>query len=273
MISLVALGSGSGGNAFLLDTPDGVLMIDAGFSARELARRAGAVGIDLQRITAIVLTHEHGDHASGARRLAGQLGIPVVATEGTLRALGLDPAAQRVALRAASITEVGPFAIESCRILHDAAEPTAVAVEAAGVRIGLAYDLGRPTVGLRHLLRGCDGIVLEANYDEVMLRTSDYPASVQHRIAGSGGHLSNRAAGELLGDLWHEDLSVVVLAHLSRQCNEAEVARRTVAELLDARGFRGTIAVATQDAPLGPVPVAPGPAKLRLTAQAELELF
>lgn len=273
MISLVSLGSGSGGNAFVVEAEGGSLLLDAGFSARELARRATEAGVDLARLVGIAITHEHGDHASGARRLADRLGgVPLIGTEGTLRALELAPDAPTVILRGSSMTEVGPFSLECCRTLHDAADPAALAVEAGGVRVGIAYDFGRPTMGLRHLLRGCDAIVLESNYDEVMLRTSDYPPSVQHRIAGSGGHLSNRAAAELLGDVCHKDLGLILLAHLSRQCNAPDVARATVAELLATRGFRGTIAVALQHAPVGPLPVRPSGAKLRLAAQVELEL-
>jgi phosphoribosyl 1,2-cyclic phosphodiesterase len=94
---------------------------------------------------------------------------------------------------------------------------------------------------------------VESNYDEVLLRTSRYPASVQHRIAGSGGHLSNRASAALLEELIHPELGAVVLAHLSQQCNSTLAAQRTVEPVLRAAGFRGTFAVATQDAPLPPI--------------------
>ena len=272
MIRLSVLGSGSGGNAFVLESPEGMLLLDAGFSAKELTRRAALVGLDLGKLTAMVLTHEHGDHASGARRLATRFGVPIAATEGTLRALALPPECPRLVLRGSSITEIGPFSLESCRTLHDAAEPTAVVVEDGDVRIGLAYDFGRPTMGLRHLLRHCDAIVLEANYDDVLLRTSDYPPSVQHRIAGSGGHLSNRVAAELLSELHHDGLSLIVLAHLSRQCNDPSVARSTVGSALARRGFRGSLEVADQQIPLGPLDIRASGAKYRLPAQAALEL-
>ena len=271
MIRLSVLGSGSGGNAFILESPNGMLLLDAGFSAKELTRRASVLGIDLSRLTAVVLTHEHGDHSSGALRLAGRWGVPIAATEGTLRALALAPDSPRVVLRGSSVTEIGPFSVESCRTLHDAAEPTAMVVEVGDARVGLAYDFGRPTMGLRHLLRHCDAIVLESNYDDVLLRTSDYPASVQHRIAGSGGHLSNRVAAALLGELYHEGLSLVVLAHLSRHCNEPGVARDTAAAALAARGFRGAIEVADQHVPVGPIAIRASGAKYQLPAQAELE--
>jgi phosphoribosyl 1,2-cyclic phosphodiesterase len=254
---LVALGSGSKGNAFALDTVDGVLLLDAGFSARELTRRAGGAGLDLDRLVGIALTHEHGDHAAGARRLARRFGVPIAGTEGTLRALrtrGMEPD-QAVTLRSTSLAELGPFTIGVTRILHDAAEPAALAVEWRGARVGLAYDFGRPTMGLRYLFRRLDAVILEANYDEVMLRTSHYPPSVQHRIAGSGGHLSNSAAADLLGDLVHPGLAVVVLAHLSRQCNEPAAARGVVEPRLRARGFRGRLEVAVQDRALEPIAI------------------
>ena len=271
MIRLSVLGSGSSGNAFIIESPDGMLLLDAGFSAKELTRRAGLLDLDLSRLTAVVLTHEHGDHATGARLLATRYGVPIAATDGTLRALALPSDCPRVVLRGSSLTEIGPFSVESCRTLHDAAEPTAVVVDVGDARIGLAYDFGRPTMGLRHLLRHCDAIVLESNYDDVLLRTSDYPASVQHRIAGSGGHLSNRVAAELLGDLLHDGLSLVVLAHLSRHCNEPVVARATVAAVLDARGFRGAIEVADQHVPLGPLAIRASGAKYQIPPQVELE--
>jgi len=272
VIRLSILGSGSGGNAFILECSGGMLLLDAGFSARELNRRAGLLGIDLGRLTAVVLTHEHGDHSSGARRLATTHGVPIAATDGTLRALALPADCPQVVLRGSSVTEIGPFSVETCRTLHDAAEPMAMVIEAGDARVGLAYDFGRPTMGLRHLLRHCDAIVLESNYDDVLLRTSDYPPSVQHRIAGSGGHLSNRVAAELLGELHHDGLSLVVLAHLSRRCNEPEVAREAAAAALAIRGFRGAIEVADQHTPHGPLSVRASGAKYRVMPQVEFEL-
>jgi phosphoribosyl 1,2-cyclic phosphodiesterase len=120
----------------------------------------------------------------------------------------------------------------------------------------VAYDLGRATTAVRYLLSNLTAIVLESNHDEVQLRTSQYPPVVQRRIAGSGGHLSNRAAAQLLGELHHPGLSVVVLAHLSQQCNSASDARGTVAPALRRAGFRGTLHVADQDVPLPPIRVA-----------------
>jgi phosphoribosyl 1,2-cyclic phosphodiesterase len=235
-------------------------VVVAGFSARETERRADVAGLDLGWVTGIALTHEHGDHACGAPRLARRLGVPVLTASGTWACLSpsmRDAAHLPIGLRGA--VELGPFRVEACPTSHDAAEPLAIVVRTAGgTGIGVAYDLGRPTAAVRYLLQNLTALVLEANHDEVQLRTSGYPPVVQRRIAGSGGHLSNRAAAELLAELHHPGLAVVVLAHLSQRCNTADDARATVAPALRRVGFAGTLHVAAQDAPLPPIEVAAG---------------
>jgi phosphoribosyl 1,2-cyclic phosphodiesterase len=256
MTSLSVLGSGSAGNAFALEADGMVLLIDAGFSAREIARRAALAGVDLTRLCGIALTHEHGDHAQGALRLAQRHDVPVLASAGTWTALGGRHGVRHLALRCTGRTECGPFTLAACDLLHDAAEPLALTIStSSGVTVGIAYDFGRATQSLRYHFRALNAIVLEANYDEVMLRTSGYPASVQQRIAGSGGHLSNGASALLLSELHHPDLATVVLAHLSRRCNSPEAARAAVEPVLRAAGFAGRLVVATQDTPVAPFPL------------------
>lgn len=267
MMRLYILGSGSRGNCCAVEADGAAILLDAGFSAREIERRAETAGLDLARVRAIALTHEHGDHACGAPRLAQRLSVPVLTAAGTWERLapGMGRATHRpVGLRAT--VELGPFRIEACPTSHDAADPVALAVRTPdGTGVGVAYDLGRPTAAVRYLLRNLTALVLEANHDEVQLRTSGYPPVVQRRIAGSGGHLSNRAAAELLAELHHPDLAVVVLAHLSQRCNSADDARATVAPALRRVGFGGALHVAAQDAPLAPIDVVvPGRGQLRL---------
>jgi phosphoribosyl 1,2-cyclic phosphodiesterase len=257
--ALYVLGSGSRGNCCAVEHDGAAILIDAGFSPKEIERRAETAGLALGRVGAIVLTHEHGDHARGAGRLARRLGVPVLTAPGTWTRLAPKMRnAEHRQLGLCTRVEIGPFVVTACPTSHDAAEPLALALETAdGIRVGLAYDLGRPTVAVRYLLRNLSAIVLEANHDDVMLRTSGYPPVVQRRIAGSTGHLSNRAAAQLLVEVHHPGLGVVVLAHLSRQCNTAEDARATVARALRRAGFGGTLHVADQDEPLGPIPVVP----------------
>ncbi len=255
--SLIALGSGSRGNCFALECEGAVLLVDAGFSAKEITRRAERAGIDLGGLVGVALTHEHGDHASGALRLAARHGAPLLTSPGTWRRLtaqGTEGASHR-AIGSALRVEAGPFTVWGAPIAHDAAEPLAVAVESLdGVKIGVAYDLGRPTAAVRLLLRELTAVILEANHDEVLLRTSGYPPSVQHRIAGSAGHLSNRAAADLLVEALHPGLGTVVLAHLSERCNSEDLARTTVETALRRKGFKGEVYAARQDRPRRPVP-------------------
>ncbi len=232
-------------------------MLDAGFSLRELDRRAEQVGLDLAGLVGVALTHEHGDHAAGAVRLAARHGVPVLASPGTWGALQAGDAVPFLPVVQGARTELGAFTLSGCPIPHDAAEPLALAVTARdATSVGLAYDLGRPTTAVRYLLRNLSAVILEANHDEVLLRTSEYPASVQERIAGSAGHLSNRTAAELLTEVHHRGLGAVLLAHLSKRCNTEAAARETVEQALRAAGFTGDVLVARQEEPIGPVTLA-----------------
>jgi phosphoribosyl 1,2-cyclic phosphodiesterase len=252
---LFVLGSGSKGNAFVLEHDGAALLIDAGFSAKELRRRAAVAGVSLDRLVGIALTHEHSDHTTGVRVLTKQFPAPVITSPGTWHRLGerLAHCEHRPA-GLASVVEVGPFAIEACLTSHDALEPLAFTIRVPdGVALGVAYDVGRPTAAMRYLLRDATALLVEANHDEVLLRMSEYPPVVRQRIAGSSGHLSNRASADLLGTLLHPALNTVVLAHLSSSCNTPDHARGTVEPPLRAAGFRGALHVALQEHPLDPI--------------------
>lgn len=255
--TLYVLGSGSRGNSLALEADGAVLLIDAGFSGKEIERRAAQVGLDLGRAIGVLLTHEHGDHAGGAPRLLRQRGIPVLSSEGTWYRLKsrLPETAAHHPVRFRAPVTLGPFEIDACPVSHDASEPMAVAVRVLGQSIGIAYDLGRPTSAVRYLLRDCAALVLEANHDDVLLRTSGYPPVVQQRIAGAGGHLSNRACAELVQELLHPGLTLLVLAHLSARCNNEACARATVEPVLRKARWRGRLHVARQDDPLEPMAV------------------
>jgi phosphoribosyl 1,2-cyclic phosphodiesterase len=264
---LVILGSGSRGNALAISEGGATLLVDVGFSAREIRRRAAAAEVSLEAVAGVALTHEHGDHAAGAALMARELGVPIFCSPGTWERLRVRAGhARHIPLTMTSAVEAGPFRIESAQTSHDAAEPLALAVSSGRVSIGIAYDLGRPTAAVRYLLRGRTALVLESNHDDVLLRTSGYPPVVQQRIAGAGGHLSNRAAAELLADLVHAELAVVVLAHLSERCNTEQHARDAVGPALAAAGFSGELHVASQAGPTGPFVLA------RADIQAALRL-
>ena len=262
---LYGLGSGSRGNCFALESDGAVLLLDAGFSAREIERRAEAVGLPLDKVVGIALTHEHGDHACCARRLAQRFAVPVLTAPGTWARVGPAMACAHRPIGMGFKVDVGPFRVEACPTSHDAVEPLAiVARDADGISVGVAYDLGRPTSGVKYLLRRLTAVVLEANYDEILLRTSGYPPVVQRRIAGSSGHLSNRAAADLLVELHHPELAAVVLAHVSQRCNSEKDAIAVVGPALRRAGFRGALHVAAQDTPLPPIALRTGRIQLGL---------
>ncbi|HTS90160.1 MAG TPA: MBL fold metallo-hydrolase [Gemmatimonadales bacterium] len=253
MTTLYVLGSGSAGNAFALSAAGQSVLIDAGFSAREIVKRAERVGLAMDSLTGLILTHEHADHATGAERIARTLGIPILASLGTWdRLRPRMPRARFTPLVLLGETTHGGFRIQACPTSHDAAEPIALRIlSPAGHWIAVAYDLGRPTAGVRFLLRDANLIILEANHDELLLRTSGYPPSVQERIAGSGGHLSNRVAAELLREATHPALRAVVLAHLSERCNSASRATEEILPVLAPHGV--VLHVAGQHEPLRPI--------------------
>ncbi|MFO7259551.1 MAG: MBL fold metallo-hydrolase [bacterium] len=258
-MKVTILGSGSAGNATLIEAGGTRLLVDAGFSGRDLERRLLAVDVDPASLDGIVITHEHGDHTRGMGVLARRHGIPLYLTPVTRRACQslLTGDERIVPYRSGEPFRVGALEVRPFLTVHDAVDPVAVAVRdvATGLKLGIATDMGRPTASVRHALSDCHLLVLEANHDEVMLRDGPYPWSVKQRIASSRGHLSNRAAAELARELHHRALRGVVLAHLSEHCNDAALAEEVVGGALERAGFSGLLRVAPQDRPLEPIDV------------------
>lgn len=254
---LVVLGSGSKGNAFALVHAGAVLLLEAGYSLRELDRRLADAGLDPGALVGVAITHEHGDHAVAATKLARRHDIPLLASFGTFHALarGGDPC-HYLPIGSRGGATVGPFTVTACPTSHDAAEPIALAVTLPdGTSLGMATDLGRPTQAVRLFLRDRHCLVLESNHDETLLRSSGYPIVVQDRIAGPGGHLANHDAARLLVELHHDELRTVVLAHLSLRCNRPETARAAVEPILREAGFVGELWLAEQEGPMAPMAV------------------
>jgi phosphoribosyl 1,2-cyclic phosphodiesterase len=252
-LTLAALGSGSRGNAFLVETDDTRLLVDAGFSGNQLARRLEALGVDAESLDGVVVTHEHRDHTAGIGIGARRWGWPLYMTRGTAAACRtLLRGEERVnGLRSGETLRIGSLKVDPVLTCHDAADPVAVTVTDARthLKVGIATDLGRATMPVRQALRDCVFIVLESNHDERLLRDGPYPWSVKQRIGGSRGHLSNRLAGEFAEELMHPRLVGMLLAHLSAECNDPEQARDRVGESLDRVGYQGLLEVAAQDEP------------------------
>jgi len=252
MVRVVPLGSGSSGNATLVAFGARCFLVDAGLSARELGLRLEAVGVAPRLLTAILVSHEHHDHARGLERFAVKHAVPVFTTPETLAALNLAPRhvgawhpfEPGVPFDADGV-KVHPFAIP-----HDAVNPVGFVLEAQGSRVGIATDLGHATTLVVERLRGCHVLVVEANHDDDMLVRGPYPWALKQRISGRLGHLSNTEAATLLAATADADCQAVILAHLSESNNTAAKARQAVAAALAAVGrSRYVMRVATRGAP------------------------
>jgi phosphoribosyl 1,2-cyclic phosphodiesterase len=246
------LGSGSGGNCVVVESDGYRLLLDAGFSCREIERRLKLVQVSPKSIAAVVLTHEHEDHVRGVARFAGRHEIPVWATHGTLEAAGLrgDTAAPLHTLRPGAAVELPGFEVEAVPIPHDAREPVGLVVrDRAGRRLALLADLGCRSQAAWGRVRDVDAILLETNHDLDMLRNGPYPWVLKQRIASRHGHLSNRDAADGLPEMLHDRLRWVVLYHLSRTNNLPALAHATVSEVLEREGSKAGVALADQDQP------------------------
>lgn len=250
MVELAVLGSGSRGNATLVRAGRSALLIDIGFSTRELCRRLEAVGQAPQAIAAILLTHEHGDHIAGLSTFTRRFGTPVYATEPTLIALEreLGVARELVAIRTGEPFLVGEFAVQAFPVPHDAIDPVGFTLQAAGTTVGYATDLGHVTRLVAERLRGCEALIFEANHDRQMLLDGPYPWVTKQRVASRFGHLSNEHAAAALPELARE-VRALVLAHLSTTNNDPALCRATIEPELRRAGVRAAVSLAAQDRP------------------------
>lgn len=248
------LGSGSEGNAVLVECGDSRILIDAGFGTRTISARLKTIGVSPASIEACILTHEHGDHARGAAAGARRWGWALFASAATV--------SQSDELREANCTPVpvgdtvtlSRALVTTYAVPHDAISPIGVRVTSAssGASTVVCTDLGHANDSVRSLCRDADVLIVESNHDDAMLRSGPYPPSVQARIASRVGHLSNRACAILARDVVHANLAHVVLAHLSERCNDHGVARGCMTDALSRTRFRGTTTVAMQHGAVGP---------------------
>lgn len=241
MLRFRVLGSGSEGNATLVEGGGACLLIDAGLGPRQLAERVEAAGVDPASLDAVLLSHEHGDHARGAAAFSRRFGVAIAATRGTLEACAFDPARlpPLQALDPGAERTYGRLVVKPVPVPHDARRPVAFVLTAGEACFGHVTDAGHLSRGLVEALRPCDALLVESNYDPALLRDGPYPWSLKERILGPLGHLSNADVGRLIEKGLGEPCRRLVLAHLSRKNNHPELAQLSAEEALTRAGRRG----------------------------------
>lgn len=240
-VELIVLGSGSSGNTAVLRAGGRCILVDAGLSARKTLQRLALAGIEPDQISAVLLTHEHGDHAGGLPVLLRSLRCPVYATRLTADEVrGQDErnasADWRLFASGGKFT-VECFEVTAFSVPHDASDPVGFTIRMDSLSIGILTDLGHVNHSVVHHVTGVDALFVEANHDEEMLRAdTKRPFSIKQRIMSPHGHLSNKAAADLAVRARSAALRNVVLGHLSRDCNTADLALAAVSEALGASG-------------------------------------
>lgn len=232
MVRFFVLGSGSAGNALLVQSGRTRVLVDCGFSGVELARRMKAAGAGTpEGIDALVLTHSHGDHAMGASVVSRRYGIPIYTTPGTKRWIGNRKIHELAVFAPGDQVSIGELRMTSIGLSHDAPDTVALRFDHAAGALGICTDLGEVTPNVERGLAGCDFVMLESNHDVEMLKNGPYPARLKKRILGRYGHISNEESADLIAKLIPQGLQTLVLAHLSETNNTPAVALRAVAPL------------------------------------------
>lgn len=234
MLNVTILASGSSGNSLLLRSGGCSVLVDAGLSARRLETLIAACGVRVEELAAVLLTHEHGDHARGVKVLVAKHGIPIYATALTADSLRRTGVVAEWNVFASGATfGLGALSVTAFSVPHDAADPVGFVIRAGGRGFAVLTDLGYATRQVIETVRGVDGLLIETNHDEALLQQDKKrPWSVKQRILSRHGHLSNAAAADVVGQVATDALRHVVLGHLSRDCNSEELALSEVSRRL-----------------------------------------
>lgn len=238
-LTLSVLASSSSANCIFVASETTAILVDAGLSLRQIEQRLMALGRGPESLRGVCFSHEHSDHISGAPLLHRRYGTPLYANAGTIEGArrawrDFDPPWN--VFQTGSPFAIGDLTIEPFAVPHDAYDPVGFTISSGGARIGIATDMGMVTTLVRQRLQGCNALVIEANHDERMLRDSPRPWALKQRILGRQGHLSNRSAAETVAELAGPHLQCVVLAHVSRECNDPDLAVGEFRERLRERG-------------------------------------
>ena len=230
-----SLGSGSQGNSLIVDGGDTKLLLDCGFSTRLTLDKLARLAVSVEEISAILVSHEHGDHVAGVSRLVGRFGIPVYLSHGTHAAIacGKNTLPECRLIDSHTPFSIGSLEIHPYPVPHDAREPVQYAFADGRHRLGVLTDSGSITPHVIDVLQRCDALVLECNHDSGLLSASDYPMMLKRRISGNLGHLENEQAAALLLRIETQQLQHIVAAHLSEKNNSPQLAAKALASALN----------------------------------------
>lgn len=234
-LRFASLGSGSRGNATLIEYRGTCVMLDCGFGVRELERRLARLDRGMDDLSAILVTHEHGDHVRGVAAVARRQQIPVWMTAGTARAIRQVERESIGDLRTFSAHQpfsIGELAVQPFPVPHDAEEPCQFVFSDGARRLGILTDVGSSTPHIERMLSSCDALMLECNHDRDMLWRGQYPDFLKARVGGPLGHLDNATAAALLAALDTSRLQYIVAAHLSEKNNTPSHARAALSAAL-----------------------------------------
>jgi phosphoribosyl 1,2-cyclic phosphodiesterase len=222
------------------------ILVDAGLSRKEIFTRLKAIDVDPESLSAILITHEHGDHIAGLQPIARKLDIPVYMSRLTAPTIPWpDEYVPKLELFAAGESfVVGDIDVTSFTIPHDAADPVGFTCRSEGIKVSIATDLGYMPDSIRFHLRGSDVVLLEANHDLEMLKVGPYPWSIKQRIMGRNGHLSNDVACNFVRDHLDSSTSTLILGHLSSQNNHPELVRLMATQALNGRALFTKLVIA-----------------------------
>lgn len=237
-----SLGSGSKGNGTLVEAGDTLVLVDCGFNRRDAEDRLARLGVTPMQLDAILVTHEHGDHANGVASLSRRYEIPVYLSHGTAASAKLDTAYCQVRINAGDTFAVGELSVQSIPVPHDAREPVQFRLSSNEFCLGILTDLGSITPHVIDAYGGCTALLLEFNHDLEMLRNGSYPATLKRRVGGDFGHLNNQQATELLRALDNSHLKLLAVGHLSQQNNSVEHAKAALAKVSDCHSAQVFIA-------------------------------
>ncbi len=243
------LASGSKGNAIYVEDGETAILVDAGLSGLEIRRRMEAAGLDINRLQAIVVSHEHSDHVRGVGVLARRHDLPVYISPGSAKgaAATLGRIDKLIPFEMGRTFHINGLTIHPFSTSHDAHDPAGFTIAAHDRKIGIATDLGVATGMVKQHLKSCSLLVLEANHDPRMLIEGPYPWPLKQRIQSRNGHLSNQDSRDLLGEIKHSGLCHVILAHLSETNNTPEKALSAVEQALSSQDSHIRLHVACQD--------------------------